>query len=410
MSPKSVREYGEAMRRRYGVAGKKEKGQLLDEFCQVTGYHRKSAIRLLGRPSLSGDGKERRGRPRRYDFRVSYALKKVWEVSDRICSKRLAPFVAELVAVLERQGEITLEGEVREKLLGLSAATIDRLLKPFRHKGLRRPFSSGRSSGMVKSQVPVRTFGEWEHVQPGSLQGDLVAHCGESAGGFYLTTLVAVDVATGWTECQGVWGKGKLRVGSAVHHIRQRLPFPLRELHTDNGSEFLNDILYPWCRREGIRFTRGRPYKKNDQAYAEQKNWSVVRRLVGYDRYTSRGAYEQLGKLYSLVRLYVNFFQPITKLVSKERVGAKVVKRYDVAKTPYQRLLETRVLGEAERRSLEELYRSLNPVQLRTQIDQALETLWKLADHHQQGKLSEEELNTNATIGNTYSEANLPSW
>lgn len=150
---------------------------------------------------------------------------------------------------------------------------------------------------------------------------------------------MAVDVATGWQECVVVWGKGKDRVGGGVHQIRGRLPFPLRELHTDNGGEFINDALYPYCQRHGIHLTRGRPYKKNDQAYVEQRNWSVVRRLVGYHRYSSKAAYEQMGRLYLLVRQYVNFFQPISKLIAKERVGAKVTKRYDVAKTPYQRLL-----------------------------------------------------------------------
>ncbi len=150
----------------------------------------------------------------------------------------------------------------------------------------------------IRALVPVRTFGEWEGVQPGSLQMDLVMHCGESTEGFYLTTLVAVDVATGWSERRAVWGKGKERVGTAVHHTRTALPFPLLEIHTDNGGEFLNDLLYPWCQQEGIRFTRGRPYKKNDQAYVEQKNWTSVRRLVGNDRYASKAAYEALQRVY----------------------------------------------------------------------------------------------------------------
>jgi hypothetical protein len=211
------------------------------------------------------------------------------------------------------------------------------------------------------------------------VQADLVAHCGDSTEGFYLTTLVVTDVATGWTECQAVWGKGQQRVGTALHHIRQRLPMALRELHTDNGGEFVNALLQPWCQREGIRCTRGRPYRKNDQAYVEQKNWSAVRRPVGYDRYTSKAAYAQLQRLYDLLRLDVNFFQPIRKLIGKERVGGKVIKRYDRAQTPYQRLLASGVLEEPQRQALERLYRSVNPVRLRAEIDAALEVLWKLA-------------------------------
>ena len=257
---------------------------------------------------------------------------------------------------------------------------MDRLLKPYRRIGLRRPYTTKRSSGALKALIPIRTFGEWTEVKPGSLQVDLVAHCGESTEGFYLNTLVAVDVATSWCECEAIWGKGKERVGTGVHKTRTRLPFPLEEIHTDNGSEFINDILYPWCKKERIRFTRGRSYKKNDQAYVEQKNWSVPRRLIGYDRYSTKAAYEQMQRLYENVRLYVNFFQPVSKLVSKERVGAKVKKRYDKAQTPYQRLLEAGVLGEAERQALEQLYRSLNPVELRAKIDRELEVLWRMAD------------------------------
>lgn len=183
-----------------------------------------------------------------------------------------------------------------------------------------------------------------------------------------------------------VWGKGKERVGTGVHKTRVRLPFPLKELHTDNGGEFINDLLYPWCKNEGIRLTRGRSYKKNDQAYVEQKNWAVPRRLIGYDRYSSKAAYEQMQRLYRVVGLYVNFFQPVSKLIHKERAGAKVRKTYDQARTPYQRLLATHVLDDATRETLATLYARLNPVKLRSQIDDALEALWKLTERIQTPK------------------------
>jgi hypothetical protein len=195
-----------------------------------------------------------------------------------------------------------------------------------------------------------------------------------------LTSLVAVDIATGWTECQAVWGKGYERVGTGVHHIRQRLPMLLRELHTDNGGEFLNHILVPWCRRERIHFTRGRPWRKNDQAHAEQKNWAIVRRLIGYDRYTSHAALAQLNAFYHVLRLYWNFFQPLRKLTAKVRRGARVTKRYDRAQTPYQRLLASDVLDAAQRQALARLYQSLNPCALRAQLQQILRRLWELAD------------------------------
>jgi hypothetical protein len=183
-------------------------------------------------------------------------------------------------------------------------------------------------------------------VERGSLQADLVLHCGESADGFFLTTLCALDVATAWTELQPVWGMDQQRVGSAMHHIRLSLPFRLKSLHTDNGSEFINHFLQSWCRREDIQFTRGRGYRKNDQAYVEQRNWLSVRRQVGYDRYSSRAAPALLQQIYPLLCLQLNFFRPVSKLVGKQRLGAKVIKRYDEPQTPYQRLLAAGVLSE----------------------------------------------------------------
>lgn len=378
MTRKSIHEWATAVRDRYRRAGRREKGLILDEFCRTTGYRRKAVIRLLGRNT--GGGGKRRGRKRTYGPEVVEALKKLWETCDRACSKRLKPFIPELVQVLERHGELRLSEEVRAQVLAVSASTIDRLLKRERSNGVRRPYSQSHSSTSLKAQIPIRTFSEWGEVQPGSFQADLVAHCGESVAGFYLNTLVAVDVATGWSEFEAVWGKGQDRVGGAVDRMRRRLPFEMRELHTDNGGEFINEVFYPYCKRHGIKVTRGRPYKKNDQAYAEQKNWSTVRRTVGYDRYSSKAAFAQLQKTYELLRLYVNFFQPVRKLVGKERQGAKMKKRYDRAQTAYGRLLGAGVLSEEQTRRLEVLYHQLNPVQLKAQIDASLENLWRLTD------------------------------
>lgn len=378
MTRNAILEYARAVSPRYLVASRREKVVILDEFCKTTGYHRKSAVRLLCKPPEAG--RTGRGRPKEYGLTVVGALRQVWEIGDRLCSKRLEPFIGELVAVLERHGEVELGPEVREQLLGMSASTMDRLLKPYRTIGLRRPYTTKKSPTALKSQIPIRTFGEWSDVKPGSIQMDLVAHCGESTEGFYLNTLVAVDVATSWSECEVVWGKGQQRVGTGVHKLRVRLPFDLKEIHTDNGGEFINDILYLWCKREGIHFTRGRSYKKNDQAYVEQKNWSTPRRLIGYDRYNSNAAYKLMQRLYEDVRLYVNFFQPVSKLVSKERNGAKVKKCYDQAQTPFQRLLAAGVLNDTQRKSLAEIYGTLNPAELRRSIDNTLEALWQLAD------------------------------
>lgn len=236
-----------AVRERYRGASKEEKGVMLREFCENTGYHRKAAIRLLGR--MDQPAVERRGRMARYGPEVGLALMRIWEASGRICSKRLEPFMEELVEVLERHEALGLSEEVKRQVLALSPSSIDRLLRPYRSGLVRQPSSRNNSCAVLRSQVPLRTFSEWKSAQAGEMQADLVLHCGESTEGFYLCTLVAVDVATGWCECQAVWGKGQERVGAAVHEVRTRLPFPLRELHTDNGSEFINHHLWRYCQR-----------------------------------------------------------------------------------------------------------------------------------------------------------------
>lgn len=350
MSRGSVREYTEAIRGRYQGSDRKGKGRILDEFTQVTGYHRKAAIRLLRRNH--GPPRGHKGRPRHYWREVVEALKVAWEASDHLCGKRLKPFLLELVDVLRKHGEVEVTSEVARQLSQVSAATIDRLLKPYRCRGIRRPFTTTRPGSLLKRAIPIRTFAEWDEVRPGFLEVDLVAHCGESTEGLYLTTLYAVDVATGWVECQGVWGKGQERVGSAVHHISTRLPFALPGLYSDNGGEFINQHLYAYCQRKSITFTRSRPYRKNDSAHVEQKNWSVVRRLVGYNRYSCTAALEQLNRVYDQVRLYTNFFQPSMKLKYKTRRGATVHKVYDTARTPYQRLLQSGVLAPEPKEAL----------------------------------------------------------
>jgi hypothetical protein len=379
MTRGSIQEYIEAVRWRYLNVRKEEKGRILDEFIQVTDYHRKAAIRLLHRKGSRKQG-QRRGRRRRYGYEAVDALRKVWEASDRLCSKRLKPFIGELVRVMRQHGELTVNASLEAELCQMSPSTIDRLLRPWRCLGGRRPLSTTKPGSLLKNSIPIRTFADWEEDRPGFLEADLVSHCGESTEGFYLTTLSTVDVASGWSECIGVWGKGQDRVKAAVHRIRQRLPFPMLGLDSDNGSEFINQHLYNYCRSQGITFTRSRSYKKNDSCHVEQKNWSVVRRLIGYDRYNSRAALEALNRIYNLLRLYVNFFQPVMKLVSKTRHGAKVHKVYDIARTPYQRLLESCVLTEAKKQELAATYHGLDPVLLLKQINESLECLWALAD------------------------------
>ena len=378
MTEAAVREYVAAVRPRYRAASKRRKGRWLDEICTTTGRHRKSVIRALGQPAARPP--RRRGRPRRYGPEVAAVLVPLWELSDRLCGKLLAPLLPDLLSALERHGELEVRPELRTALEALSPATVDRLLQPHRLPRRRAVHRPGGPTPTLKAQVPIRTFGEWRDVTPGALQADLVLHNGDRPDGFYLTTAVAVDVATGWTELQPVWGLGKQRVGTAVHHIRQRVPFPVQSLHTDNGGEFLNHVLVPWCRQEGIRFTRGRSYKKNDQAWVEQRNWLAVRRLVGYERYASKLAYAQLQALYPLLRLRLNFLRPMRKLVAKERQGATLRKHYDAAQTPYQRALTAGVLTADQAHALAAEFAALNPAALARQIAQALDKLWTLND------------------------------
>ena len=376
MTRGSIQEYMAAVRDRYRSAGKVEKGKILDEFVKVTGYHRKAAIRLLlNTPERSG---RRRGRPRRYSA-ILQPLQAIWEASDRVCSKRLQPFIPEMINVLNKHGEQCINTSTEAQLCKVSPATIDRLLKPYRKVGGRRSFSTTKPGSLLKNSIPIKTFTEWQESRPGFMEIDLVAHCGDSTQGFYLNTLCAVDVASGWTECLPVWGKGQVRVRSAVHRMRQRLPLDLLGVDSDNGSEFINYCFNTYCHQEKIDFTRSRSYKKNDSCYVEQKNGNVVRRLVGYDRYASKAAYERLDRLYYIVRLYMNFFQPSMKLWSKTRYGAKAHKIYERAQTPYQRLLQSELLSESQYKELAAIYNGLNPVFLLKQLNGTLEQLWRLA-------------------------------
>jgi hypothetical protein len=376
---RSIVEYTEAVRERYLRSTKKVKTRILDEFVAATGLHRKAAIRLLNGGSKPS-GKKRSGRPRLYGLESMAALKVAWEATDRLCSKRFHPFVPEMVGILKRNGELDVTEEAEGQLYRMSPSTIDRILRRWRGDGVRRGLSTTKPGTLLKHSIPIRTFKEWNENKPGFLEADLVAHCGDSVEGFYLTTLSTVDVATGWCEPVAVWGKGQERVKGAVYDVRKRLPMPMLGLDSDNGSEFINQSLYDYCQRNGITFTRSRPYKKNDSCHVEQKNWSVIRRVIGYDRFSSKAAFKGLDDVYTLLRLYVNFFQPVLKLVSKSRHGAKVHKVYDTAQTPYQRLLSSEVLTEEKRKELGAIYVALNPVTLLGQISETVGHLWTLAE------------------------------
>jgi hypothetical protein len=367
-------------------AKKAEKKQILDEFIAATGYHRKVATQILkhGRPRCSG---KKHGLPKIYQGEVVVALEQIWEVCGRICSKRLQPFLPEMLKVLERCGELQLSADTEELLLQMSRSTMDRCLCPARFEH-PHGLSTTKPGSLLKKAIPVRTYTPWEEEKPGFVEIDLVAHCGETTEGQYLNTLTCVDVSTGWTECLAVRQRNQQTVFEAIQAMRARLPFPLLGIDSDNGSEFtlapdasagVNDLLYRYCLAEKITFTCSRPYQKNDQAHVEQKNWSVVRHLIGYDRFETDPEYLLLQSLYADLRLYSNFFQPVLKLVAKEHMDKKIIKRYDTAATPVQRVLTSKdVLFETKARLIN-WYIQLNPAHLRTTIDEKVTKLWKIS-------------------------------
>ncbi len=376
MSQRSKHEMVEALWPRYLKANRAQKIQILNEFVAITGYHRKHAIRLLKHGPRSKRG-QKTGRKKIYRGEVVKALEEIWEICGRICSRRLKPFLPEIVEVLERHQELCLSEETKSLLLGMSRATIDRCLKGARFEK-RRGLSTTKPGTLLKNAIAVRKWNEWDDAQPGFVEVDLVAHCGESTEGIYLNTLTVTDVSTGWTECFALPNKTQAAVTQAISELRQRLPFPLLGIDSDNGSEFINDTLFRYCMAEKITFTRSRPYNKNDQAHVEQKNWSVVRHTVGYDRWETPEERELLASIYADLRLYVNFFQPVLKSIGKVQVDGKTIKQYDQASTPFRRVLAADQVSFAAKVSLTNQYVHLNPVQLRRQIDQKLARLLKI--------------------------------
>jgi hypothetical protein len=377
MSKEARRELLKAVRPRYLKAGKKEKGRILDEFVAVTGYARKYAIHILKNGPQKRPKKNRKaGRQPTYGRDVVAALEKVWQASGRICGKRLKPFMEEMVAALERHGELVISSQVRDKLLQISAAQIDRVLKPARAREPLRGRTTTKPGSLLKAAIPVRTFADWNEKQPGFLEVDLVAHCGQSTAGEYLHTLSAVDIDTRWFELVALPNRGQKATLEAIRTMHQRLPFPLLGLDSDNGSEFINAHLYRYCTNERITFTRSRPYKKNDQAHVEQKNWTAVRQWVGYDRFQGPEQLALLNTIYTDLRLFINFFQPVMKLVHKSRVGSRVYKKYDLAKTPYQRVMDSPDVDVLTKQQLKEMFLTLNPVALQRRIHTNLEKLW----------------------------------
>ncbi len=386
----------EELKTRYNKASKKVKAKMLDEFCATIGYNRCYASwilkmksgKVLGYMTTGGRrikfviGKKKKTKKKRdkiYTYDVFLKLKKIWAIFDFICSKRLAPFMGEAVEKLEACGEIDLTDQVREKLLKISASTIDRLLKSEKDRFKLGKGRKGTKPGtLLKHSIPIRTFADWNDAVPGFTEVDLVGHDGGNNSGDFIQSLNFVDIATCWDITAACINKAQVHVFKALRAIIARFPFIILGIDSDNGSEFINGIMLRYCAENEITFTRSRPYKKNDSCFVEQKNYSVVRRNVGYSRYDTAEELSILNELYLYLDHYTNYFQPVVKLVSKTRTGSRVTKRYDRAKTPFRRVLESEHINDKIKARLKVQYDSLNPVDLKRKISRLQDKLLKL--------------------------------
>jgi len=363
-------KYLKQLRARYCKASKKERTVILDEFVRTTGYHRKHAIGVLNGRRARKQGPIRRPRRKVYGPDVTAGLVILDDLFDHICSKLLRAAITTELPLLYETRALCLSPECYQKLMAVSPATIDRLLAEHRRKAGRRRGGT-KPGSLLKKQIPIRTWADWTEDRPGFCEIDLVDHSGGIIvrGSDHAWTLCFTDVYTAWTECVAVRNKAQVHVFAAIQRARQRLPFPLLGIDSDNGSEFINDQLLRYCRHEEITFTRGRVGRKNDNPYVEQKNWSIVRRAVGYERYATEEQLDLLNRLYALLRFYTNFFLPVMKLQEKVRVNGKVKRIYDDPRTPYARVLESEHVSDSDKAELLEAYGYLNLMDLRRQID-----------------------------------------
>jgi len=370
--------YLAAIRGRYRKAGRAQKGKILDEFCAVCGYHRKYALRCLNQaPKRAAPG--RPGRPSQYaDKALMAALRAIWLATDQMASKRL---VAALPLWLPHYEAVhgALSAQHRADLLRISAASIDRVLKPVRAQAGRRGLTATKPGTLLKRHIPLQT-NAWDVARPGFIEADTVAHCGDSLAGDFVWSLTLTDLYSGWTECRATWNKGAQGVITQIKSIQNALPFKLRGFDCDNGSEFLNWHLLRYFQhpRQRVQFTRSRPYRKNDNAHVEQKNWSCVRQLFGYERFSNPELVRPMNGLYAHeFSLLNNYFCPSMKLIEKKRIGAKIVRKHSTPQTPLQRLLDHPDLSAARKAKLLRIRTQLNPFELSATIQAKLRSIFK---------------------------------
>ena len=363
----------------YHLLSKKEKSKILDEYCQLTGQNRNYVIRKIRSGSYLKKNFGKRKRKKYYDNYVKSALVKIWRIFDYPCGQRLEPLLKEGWAErLKELGEISCSDEVLKKLRKISAKTIDRKLSHQKETERIRKKYHKKVHPLLYQKIPVKLSNEWDRSQLGNIQTDLVEHCGQSTRGEYINTVSNVDIATGWWEGEAIMGKSQIVTCQGLDEVRKRFPFKWREIHSDNGTEYINAHLFRYTQKTGLGFSRSRPNKKNDNCFVEQKNWTHIKKYVGYLRYDTLEELKILNDLYhNELRLYKNFFQPVIKLISKERIGSKIHRKYDVPKTPYQRVIESEGISEKTKQQLKKIYYSLNPAQLKKDIDKKLDLLYQ---------------------------------
>lgn len=377
MSLEQKKAYLETIRKRYKKATKKQKAKILDEFCSVCEYNRKYAVRLL-RKKQKKKGR-RPGRKPKYDvLNIMKPLKTIWFASDQACSKKLKIIIREWLPHYEFEQGL-LDDLVRCQLYSISPSTIDRILKSIRLKHPRKGMSGTKPGRLLKTQIPIKTD-HWDVTQPGYLEADTVAHCGNSLAGDFVWSLTLTDIKSTWTENRATWNKGSHGVRNQIEDIEKSLPFQILGFDCDNGSEFLNYHLMRYFARrdQPVQFTRSRPYRKNDNAHVEQKNWTHVRHLFGYDRFEKPCLVELMNDLYKNEwSLYQNHFCPTMKLIEKKKINSRYYKRYDTPMTPYQRLMESDYITQEDKDRLEKQHVTLNPFELKRIIEQKLKHIFK---------------------------------
>jgi hypothetical protein len=375
------------MKEEYRKASKRQKGQMLDELCKLTGYNRSYASRKLRQAKQTRSDKKvrevlqrRKGRKKTYGPECLGPLIKVWAVLDTACGKRVAAGMDDVLDAMIRSGEIMLDVEVEAKLRRMSASTIDRLLVCEKKKMCLKGRATTKPGSLLKSKIPIRTGTEWNEGMPGFVEMDTVAHCGDTVRGQYVVSLDVTDIETTWSEQRACFNKAEKHVFAEVKEIRARIPFKVKGMDSDSGSEFINNEMYRYCKKEGILFTRGRPYKKNDGCHVEQKNWSIIRQTIGYGRFETQAECDILNEIYDRLRLLTNIIMPSQKLIFKGRDGGRIIRRLDTPLTPYRRVLASEHIDEATKRRLTVLFNTLNPAKLRREIVELVAKLYALAN------------------------------